>query len=85
MDKRTIYESILHPAARQALIWGGGSYLAHKAARLAQSQHDTELKKFKPVTKVDKKEDDLKKKLSKKQALATTLGGAAAGALGAIV
>jgi len=89
MNRLQLYENVLTPAVRQALVWGGGGYLAHKASQMADNHHTKELEKRKLLSKEElekrKEREALSKKTNIKKAIGTTLASAAAGALGIVI
>ncbi len=74
---------------RQALVWGGGGYLAHKASQMADKHHTKELEKRNLLSADElskrKDRDTLSKKTNIKKAIGTTLASAAAGALATVI
>jgi len=86
MDKKKLYENILNPAVRQALVWGGSGLLAHHASRVADSHHKKELHKIKGTTPDFTKKNTPEAKLERKKSLmkgvAATVSAAGAGYLG---
>ena len=61
MNREKIIQEVLSSAAKQALVWGASSYLAHKASQVADKHHDAHINKHKPTQK-EQHEIDAKRK-----------------------
>lgn len=77
----------LHPAVRQAIVWGAGGLAAHKLNTMAEKKRDQHVHRFK--TEAEKKRESKIEKIHSRhnfaKGAAATLTGAAAGAMGHLV
>jgi len=77
----------LHPAVRQAIVWGAGGLAAHKLNTMAEKKRDQKVFRFK--SDAEKRRESKIEKIHSRhnfaKGTAATITGAAAGALGHIV
>ena len=88
MMKDEIVQNIIRKApsiVRQAATWGGGGYLAHKSSQVADNHHRKDLEKRNLISKQEITKSKLANRNSKHKAIGTTIAGALAGSIGAIV
>ena len=81
MNRKKIINEVISGAAKQALVWGASSYLAHKASQVADKHHEKHINKFDPKSK-EQHEIDAKNKSDRIRGLGSTLAGATAGYVG---
>ncbi len=89
MDTSDVVDTFrkLHPATKQAIVWGAGGLAAHKLNTMAEKKRDQNVHQFK--SDAEKKRESKIEKIHSRhnfaKGVAATLTGAASGALGTVV